>query len=142
MNVVVGLNEEPVARIEDREAEVDGLPWPSRSSLLVPSFSHTIALPSCPAVTIRFPSGEKSADQTHQLWPLSTCSVAPLARSHTRAVLSYEPLTSCRPSGEKRTLSTPSVCPGSAFNSRPVAASRILIVLSILALAICCPVGE
>src|SRR5262249_6156163 len=99
--------------------------------------------PSWPAVTIRLASGEKSAAQTHQLWPLNCCNVALVARSHSRAVLSYEPLNSCVPSGENRTHSTPSVCPCKGGpTARPEAASRIWIVLSLLPEAICFPFGE
>ncbi|HEV7404416.1 MAG TPA: hypothetical protein VGO11_15860 [Chthoniobacteraceae bacterium] len=61
--------------------------------------SHTRAVSSCEAVTIRMPSGLNCALRTQPAWPASVASSFPLAASHTRAVLSNEAVTIRMPSG-------------------------------------------
>ncbi|HEV7404415.1 MAG TPA: hypothetical protein VGO11_15855 [Chthoniobacteraceae bacterium] len=68
--------------------------------------SHTRAVLSCEAVTIRIPSGLNCALSTTPSWPASVANTFPLAASHTRAVLSSETVTIRVPSGLNCALTT------------------------------------
>ena len=65
------------------------------------SASHTRAVLSSEAVTIRRPSGLKLAALTRSSWRIGSPSGLPLSASHTRAVLSSDAVTIRRPSGLK-----------------------------------------
>src|SRR5262245_15586477 len=63
--------------------------------------SHTRAVLSLDAVTIRRPSGLKLAARTTPSWRIGSPTDSPLSASHSRAVLSSEAVTIRRPSGLK-----------------------------------------
>src|SRR5579862_7668917 len=62
--------------------------------------SHTLAVLSADAVTIRLPSFENDAANTPSEWPIKVRTSFPEAAPHTLAVLSHDPVTIRLPSGE------------------------------------------
>ena len=81
--------------------------------------SHTFAVLSQLAVTIREPSGLNDAESTVPVCPLSVRTSAPLLASHTFAVLSRLPVTIREPSGLNDAELTKLVCPLSVRTSAP-----------------------
>jgi len=73
-------------------------PW-STAKLRPEAASHTRAVASEEAVTMRVPSGLNTAELTVRVWPWSTARLRPELASHTRAVLSEEAVTMRVPSG-------------------------------------------
>ena len=87
------------------------------------------------------PSGLKTAECTHCLWP-RTAICRPLAACQIRAVLSAEAVTISDPSGLKLPDSTKSSCPRSTATCLPVLVSHSRAVLSSDAVMMRSPFGS
>src|SRR5947199_156037 len=92
--------------------------------------SHTRAVLSQEAVTIRRPSALKLAASTGRLWRNGSPTGLPLCASHTRAVLSLEAVTIRRPSALKLAAVTPSSWRSGWPTGLPVSVSHTRAVLS------------
>src|SRR5207248_659991 len=82
--------------------------WACRAMICTPvEASHTLAVLSPPAVTIRRPSGLHDAWLNPSVWPLRVSTRAPVEASHTFAVLSIKAASTRLPSGLHATPATP-----------------------------------
>src|SRR5262245_14043662 len=113
------------------------------NSCVFAKISHTHAVLSRDAVTMRLPSGLNAAPSTRSAWPLSVSPVGlPVSASHSRAVLSQDAVRMRLPSGLKLALFTPSVWPLSDPPiGLPVSASHRRAVLSLDAVRMRLPSG-
>ena len=105
----------------------------SGSPICLPlSASHSRAVLSSDAVTMRLPSGLNAALITASVWPVSGSPIClPLSASHSRAVLSKDAVTMRLPSGLNAALRTPAVWPVSGSPiCLPLSASHSRAVLS------------
>src|SRR5262245_20814526 len=78
---------------------------------VVGNISHSRAVLSADAVTMRWPSGLNAALETASSWPLRSPIGLPVSVSHSRAVLSPDAVTRRLPSGLKAALDTSSPWP-------------------------------
>ena len=99
--------------------------------LLPVAASHTRAVLSADAVTMRVPSGLNCALVTLSSCPASVARLLPVAASHTRAVLSSDAVTMRVPSGLNCALVHATLMPrerGEALARRRVPHPRGLVV--------------
>src|SRR5208337_3541662 len=100
------------------------------------------AVPSSPAVSTRFPSGEKTAELTGPLCPLKVRISCPVFASQMRAVPSSPAVSTRFPSGEKTAELTGPLCPLKVRISCPVFASQMRAVPSSPAVSTLLPSEE
>src|SRR5438034_1290675 len=124
-----------------RQRGMAALTWDTNA--WVSHTSHSRAVLSSDAVTMRLPSGLNAALPTPRVWPLSGSPIGlPVSASHSRAVQSPDAVIMRLPSGLNAALNTQSEWPSSGLPiGLPVSASHTRAVRSADAVMMRLPSG-